>query len=115
MSAGARLRLLDGRPHSAGARPALRSALVAAREEVDDLHKPVISNRPSLQLRTVGGKTGPRTAREASAGGHPGDVIAIPARVGSTYSYGRGERSGGFAFQLSYVIAPAAGVLVEVA
>jgi hypothetical protein len=33
----------------------------------------------------------------------------------ATYSNGLGERIGGLAFQLTYVIAPAAGLLVEVA
>jgi hypothetical protein len=35
-------------------------------------------------------------------------------RPGSA-GYGRGERSRGYAFQLSYVIAPAAALLVDVA
>jgi hypothetical protein len=35
--------------------------------------------------------------------------------VGTNYSNGRGERSRGYAFQLIISIAPAAGLLVEVA
>jgi len=45
-------------------------------------------------------------------------TAAAPAegRAGTRFGgYGRGERSRGFAFQLSYVIAPAAGLWAEVA
>jgi hypothetical protein len=39
----------------------------------------------------------------------------IPERLDLTVGYGRGERSGGHTFQLTYAIVPAAGLLVEVA